>query len=236
MRPEFSGSDKIGDIVARFPNGADILKEYQIDFCCGGQRPLSTALSELGLDEAEVLGKLQMSYDYLKGKDLSTVDWREEKISELVDHILNTHHVFLKRELPQLSELVTTILRAHGASHGDVLKKVHKLFHTLKMDIEQHLITEEEVLFPLIREYGMNPDPSILAKILPITDELEKEHDGAGDIIKELRKITGQYGIPEDVCTTFENTFEKLEALESDLFQHIHLENNILFPRLGISR
>lgn len=236
MEPVFNGSEKLGDIVARFPKAADILREYQIDFCCGGQRPLSTAISELGLDEAEVLGKLQMRYDELKGKDLSTVDWREAESNELVDHILNTHHVFLRQELPLLSELVTTILRAHGATHGGVLSKVHKLFHTLKMDIEQHLITEEEVLFPLIREYGMNPAPSILGKILPITGELEKDHDGAGDIIKELRKITEQYGIPEDVCTTYEKTFEKLEALESDLFQHIHLENNILFPWLEQDR
>ncbi len=232
MDPVFHRSDKLGDIVARFPKAAEIFKEYRIDFCCGGQRPLSEALEELALDEAELLGQLEESYEEMKGRELTSNDWRKAAFTELVDHILNVHHAFLLRELPRLSDLVTTILRAHGASHGDVLSRVHRLFHTLKMDLEQHMITEEEVFFPLIRKYEENPDPAVLEKIVSIAGELEKEHDGAGDIIKELRDVTDNYGIPEDVCATYEATYEKLKELEADLFQHIHLENNILFPRL----
>ena len=227
----FSSSERIGDIVARFPKAGEIFTEYGIDFCCGGQRPLSEAIEEKGLDEAEVLVRLGTSYQEILGQDREDVDWREEPAPKLLDHVLNTHHVYLRHELPQLSGLVTTILRVHGASHGEVLSKVHRLFHNLKMEIDQHLIKEEEIVFPLIREYAENPTSSQLKMIVDMNGKLMKVHDGAGDILKELRKITDQYSVPADGCSTYEMTYRKLEELESDLFQHIHLENNVLFPQ-----
>jgi regulator of cell morphogenesis and NO signaling len=228
----FSSSEKIGDIVARFPKAGEIFTEYAIDFCCGGFRSLSEAIKEQGLDEKIVLGRLGKSYQETLGTDRKDTDWRQEPTTILIDHILNTHHVFMRRELPQLSDLSTTILRVHGASHGEVLSKVHRLFHNLKMEIDQHLIKEEEIVFPLIRDYVENPVSSQLISIVEMNNELMKEHDGAGDVLKELRKVTDQYSVPEDGCPTYMKTYRKLEDLESDLFQHIHLENNILFPRL----
>ena len=227
----FSSSERIGDIVARFPKAGEIFTEYGIDFCCGGQRSLSEAIEEKGLDEAEVLVRLGTSYQEILGQDREDVDWREEPAPKLLDHVLNTHHTYLRRELPQLSGLVTTILRVHGASHGEVLSKVHRLFHNLKMEIDQHLIKEEEIVFPLIREYAENPTSSQLKRIVDMNGKLMKVHDGAGDILKELRKITDQYSVPADGCSTYEMTYRKLQELESDLFQHIHLENNVLFPQ-----
>ena len=135
----------------------------------------------------------------------------------------------MRRELPQLSDLSTTILRVHGASHEE-LSKVHRLFHNLKMEIDQHLIKEEEIVFPLIRGYAENPTSSQLKRIIEVDSELMKEHDGVGDVLKELRKVTDQYSVPEDGCATYEMTYLKLKDMESNLFQHIHLENNILFP------
>ena len=228
----FSSSEKIGDIVARFPKAGEIFTEYSIDFCCGGFRHLSDAIKEQRLDEKEILGRLGKSYQETLGTDRKSIDWRQEPTTKLVDHILNTHHVFMRRELPQLSDLSTTILRVHGASHGEVLSRVHRLFHNLKMEIDQHLIKEEETVFPQIRDYLENPDSSQLIRIVELNNELMKEHDGAGDVLKELRKVTDQYSVPEDGCPTYMKTYRKLEDLESNLFQHIHLENNILFPRL----
>ena len=228
----FSSSEKIGDIVARFPKAGEIFTEYAIDFCCGGFRSLSEAIKEQGLDEKIVLGRLGKSYQETLGTDRKDIDWRQEPTTNLIDHILNTHHVFMRRELPQLSDLSTTILRVHGASHGEVLSKVHRLFHNLKMEIDQHLIKEEEIVFPLIRDYVENSASSQLEKIVDMNRELMKEHDGAGDVIKELRKVTDQYSVPSDGCPTYIMTYSKLEDMESNLFQHIHLENNILFPRL----
>lgn len=227
----FSSSERIGDIVARLPKAGEIFTAYGIDFCCGGHRPLSEAIEEQGLDEAEVLGRLAKSHQETLGRERKDVDWRQEPTADLIDHILNTHHVFMRRELPQLSDLSTTILRVHGASHGEVLSKVHRLFHNLKMEIDQHLIKEEEIVFPLIRGYAENPTSSQLKRIVEVDGELMKEHDGVGDVLKELRKVTDQYSVPEDGCATYEMTYRKLEEMESNLFQHIHLENNVLFPR-----
>jgi regulator of cell morphogenesis and NO signaling len=228
---EIQSSEKIGDIVARFPKAGDIFTEYSIDFCCGGNRPLIEAIKEQNLDEKEVLGTLRKIYQKTLGQDQKDTDWRQASTSKLIDHILNTHHVYMRRELPQLSDLSTTILRVHGASHGE-LSQVHRLFHNLKLEIDQHLIKEEEIVFPLLKDYAENPSSSKLTKIVDLNGELRKEHDGAGDVVKELRKVTDHYSVPSDGCPTYIMTYSKLEDMESNLFQHIHLENNILFPRL----
>jgi len=111
---------------------------------------------------------------------------------------------------------------------------VHKLFHTLKTELEQHLIKEEEILFPMIKRYEAEPSDDLYKNMKETTAETEEEHEAAGDILKELREITAEYTVPQDGCGTYRRTFEILEELEADLFQHIHLENNILFHRLGI--
>ena len=228
---EIQSSEKIGDIVARFPKAGEIFTEYSIDFCCGGNRPLIEAIKEQNLDETKILEKLRKSYQKTIDQDQKDTDWRQAPTSKLIDHILNTHHVYMRRELPQLSDLSTTILRVHGASHGE-LSKVHRLFHNLKLEIDQHLIKEEEIVFPLLKDYAENPSSAKLNKIVDLNSELRKEHEGAGDVVKELRKVTDQYSVPADGCPTYIMTYSKLEDMESNLFQHIHLENNILFPRL----
>jgi iron-sulfur cluster repair protein YtfE (RIC family) len=147
-------------------------------------------------------------------------------------HVLLLHS--RDRILPELSEYVAKILRAHGANHNELFN-VHKLFHTAKADLEQHLIKEEEILFPLIKDYDKAPTKDRLETIRKTLGETEAEHDAVGKILKEIRRITRDYSIPEDACTTFVKTYQRLQELESDLFQHIHLENNILFRNLQIT-
>ncbi len=230
----FSSSHSIGEIVSEMPKAGDIFKEYRIDFCCGGNRPLKEAIKEQGLDEAEVIGRINRAYEEVQKKSNEHLDFKMMPPSELIDHIVNTHHAYLRRELPQISDYVNTILRVHGKAHGDVLFKVHKLFHTLKADLEQHLIKEEEILFPMIKDYDNKPSMEMVNRVASVIRELEDEHEGAGGILKELREITGNFTAPEDGCGTYRLTFQKLEELESDLFQHIHLENNILFRAFGV--
>lgn len=227
----FHSSQKIGEIVTKFPKSADILKEYKIDFCCGGDRPLLTAIKEQGLSEPEVLDKINNLYEKFKSTEIEDRNWTEAPFGELIDHIVNTHHAYLGVELPRLSELTTKILRVHGEHHPE-LSKVHKLLHTLKMELESHMIKEETVQYPAIKEYEKNKTEQSLNKAVKITKELEDEHAEAGDILKELRKITNDFAVPADGCNTYRLTYAKLEELEADTFQHIHLENNILFPRL----
>ncbi len=228
---DFTIEDRIGKIVTRFPGAMEIFKEYEIDFCCGGGRPLYEAVKELGLNEKEVIEKINRVYQEQKATG-DRINWEEAPLSEMIDYIINKHHSFLQEKLPQISSLSNNVLRAHSINHGEELSKVHRFFHNLKTDIEQHLIKEEEITFPLIKKYEKEPGPDTLDKISSVVKELEEEHEIAGDILKKLRKTTGGYRIPDDGCESYELTYQLLEELENDLFQHIHLENNILFPRL----
>ncbi|MGA8943051.1 MAG: iron-sulfur cluster repair di-iron protein [Thermoactinomyces sp.] len=231
MSKRFDGTDKIGEIVSVFPGASNLFKQYQIDFCCGGNRTLSSALRQMGLNEETFLAELNEAYEKANQRTNQDTDWRNVSYADLISHIVNTHHGYLNNELPILSQFVTKILRVHGPNHPE-LASLHRAFHQLKMDLEQHLVSEEEILFPLILEYEKTGSVSALEKALQKIDELESEHDDAGNLLKEMRKITNQYTLPEGACRTYTLTFQKLEQLESDMFQHVHLENNIMFPRL----
>lgn len=228
----FSKNDKIGYVVVQFPKAADIFKKYHVDFCCGGDRPLAAAFAEQNLDESEILEQLNGSYtEYLQSTNDTTKDWSEQSLTNLVDHIVETHHQYLNMNLPAIGELALKILRVHGDKHPE-LYRIHKLFNLLRTELEQHLITEEVELYPVIKEYEITSSMKDLNKIKKIVTNLEDEHETAGGVLKELRSITKNFTPPEDVCASYKLTFKKLEELESDIFQHIHLENNILHPRL----
>jgi regulator of cell morphogenesis and NO signaling len=230
----FNSAQSLGEIVSIMPKAGEVFKQYKIDFCCGGNRPLIEAIKEQNLNENEILKKLDEAFIENEKIKNATKDFREMSPTELIKYIENKHHAYVKKALPELSELTTKIMRVHGINH-DVLFRVHKLFSAMKADLEQHLYKEEELLFPLIEEYDLNPSGDHLVKIRKVIKELEDEHEAAGNILKELRKITEEYKVPEDGCSTYSMTFNKLEEFEADLFQHIHLENNILFKKLGIN-
>ena len=230
---KFNSSQTVGEIVSIMPKASEIFKQYKIDFCCGGNRPLSEVLYELHLDVNLILNKInEVSEENVNTKEVS-MNFRRLTSSELIEHIENTHHDYTKRVLPELGELTTKIMRVHGINHR-VLFSVHKLFSMLKTELEQHLLKEEQILFPLIKEYDKNPSVKQLQNINEVINETEDEHEAAGDILKELRKITDDFKVPNDGCNTYVITFKILEELEADLFQHIHLENNILFKRMNL--
>lgn len=232
---KFTGNQKIGEIVTKFPTAAEIFQKYRLDFCCGGDRTLSTAIKEdkVKISEEKILEEINKAYEiFLERSEKSEKrDWTEAPIDELVDHIINTHHKYLFDNLPKISKLTMTILRVHGNTHPE-LSQVHKLFNSIKMELEEHLIKEETIQYPAIREYLKTKSKEDLRKAVNIIRDLEEEHTNAGNILKELRRVTNDYKIPDDVCETFELTYAKLQEMESDIFRHIHLENNILFPRL----
>ncbi|MGN2339552.1 iron-sulfur cluster repair di-iron protein [Clostridium cagae] len=228
---KFNSNQKIGDIVTKFPKVADIFKEYKIDFCCGGDRTLITAIKEQGVNETELLERINDSYEKLKNNIYSKDrNWVEAPLDELVDQIVNVHHAYLYENLPKISELTTKILRVHGEKHPE-LSRVHKLFHTIKMELEAHLIEEETIQYPAINAYLRSNSEADLDKAINIINQLQDEHIGAGNILKELREITNDYDLPSNACTTYRLTYFKLQEMESDIFKHIHLESNILFPR-----
>ena len=230
MEYVFNEQSNIGEVITKFPKAGDLFKSYRIDFCCGGNRPLIDAINERNLSSEEVVGKLNELFYDMKERNEREIDWNSATYAELIDHIVNKHHRYLNEELPQLTPYVTKVLRVHGAEHTH-LARVHTLFNQLKSELEQHTIKEDTEAFPLILEYEKNPSTENMTRMKNLIEELESEHDGAGDIIKELRDITNDFTPPFGACGTYRLVYQRLEHLESDLFQHIHLENNILFPR-----
>lgn len=229
MENMFTAQSTVGEIVAMFPKASDLFKTYKIDFCCGGNRPLAEALAEKNVPVEDVLHQLQTMYQ----QSLEKVEknWLEASYTELIDHIIQKHHRFLMEELPQLSPYVTKVLRVHGPEQPHLVQ-VHKLFNELKTELEQHLMKEETKAFPLIIQFEQHPTKENEQAMKQVIEELVAEHDTAGDIIKEIRQITNDFTPPFDACGTYRLVYNRLEALEEDLFTHIHLENNILFPRI----
>ena len=158
-------------------------------------------------------------------------------LGELIDHIVATHHGYMKTALPRLRVFVPTVLNAHGEHHGDVLGRVQDLFNALDAEISSHLMKEEQVLFPYLaaleahaREGKPLPPACFGSARYPIR-QMEHEHESAGQALAQLREVTHDYALPADACPTFAAMYEELQRMEADLHQHIHLENNILFPR-----
>lgn len=231
MNTVINVNQTVGEIVAMLPKASEIFKQYKIDFCCGGDRKLSSAVKEQNLDEGEVLRKLNETFLENSKAGTGGKSFTEMSLRELTQYIEDTHHVYVRKVLPELGELTVKIMKVHGQKHA-VLFRVHKLFSTLRAELEQHLIMEEEVVFPLIAEYDKTSSAQSFEKAKQVIRQTEDEHEAAGNILKELRKITEDYSVPEDGCSTYYLTFKTLEELEADLFQHIHLENNILFKKM----
>lgn len=231
----FTEQSHTGDIVTQLPSASRIFKEYRIDFCCGGNRPIGEVLEEKNLNAEEILNVLNTMYADTRNVPTTGQDWTKASYSYLVDHIISKHHAYLKNVLPELGGYVTKVYRVHGQRHPE-LATLYKQYHNLKIELEEHMIHEEDQLFPLVGQYENSQDPVLLAQVLELNEQMEQEHDVAGDHLKEIRRCTGDFTVPEDACTTYRLTYLKLAELEDDLFQHIHLENNILFPRLASER
>ena len=232
MSVTITANEKLGDIVVKFPQASEIFKRYGIDFCCGGDQILADALEEHSVDGTLLINVLNQTYDEAVKQGIEIVDWSAVSLSQLIHHIVNTHHAYLQQVFPSLTELTAKILRVHGKHHGEVLAQVHRLFNRLRMDMEEHMIKEEEAVFPQVVNYEIEPSYEKLEVLIRDIQELDREHDETGDIVKELRRVTDNYALPEDACKTYTSVFEKLQELESNLFQHIHLENNVLFVHL----
>lgn len=231
MIKNFLASDRVGDIVAVFPGASNIFLQYRIDFCCGGNRQLTEAIAEKNLEENIILSELNEKYKEFQMNNEKYTDWAKEALSKLIDYIVGIHHAYLVAELPRISELILKILKVHGRNHKELFE-IHRLFNTVRTELEGHLIKEEEFLFPLIKKYELSRNDENRKEAIALINELEKEHTGAGDIIKEIREIANHYVVPTDACRTFELTYKKLSEFEVDTFQHIHLENNILFKNI----
>lgn len=232
IRPDMT----VGELVVQFPQLRLRLEKMGIDYCCGGKLPLSTAAKQAGIDWPVLLAELKevrVSDQKISGN----TDWNRVSLSVLVDHIVDTHHAFLKEQLPRLDQLAARVEKAHAAEHGNMLSHLRRVYGSLRNELEPHLLKEEEILFPAIKGIdafmtgsGTRPVVHCGSVANPIR-QMEHEHDTAGNALVELRQLTDNYQLPPDACQSFAALYDGLQALEADLHEHIHLENNILFPK-----
>ena len=232
MNKIINKNQSLGEIVSIFPGAAQIFNRYKIDYCCGGHDTLAGALVAIAIENDEIIEELNNEYEKFIKSNSEYKDWRKENPSALIKHIVQTHHEFTKKQLKEIDTLLFKVLKVHFKLHSEELLKVHRYFGTLKTELEEHLIKEEENLFPLIENFEITKDDSVLSKIHQVIKDTEDEHDAAGNIIKELEKITRDFNAPEGACTSFKLVYTKLHDLEKDLFIHIYLENSVLFNML----
>lgn len=223
----------LAQIVNNNHRAAAVFEKYHLDFCCKGKRSLQQACEEGQLNIAEVLSELDIAVEY--GNSNAVIDYDKLSLSQLAEYITAIHHQYVKKEMPAIAMYLQKIASKHGGRHPEMLK-VFEVFIALKEELDVHIQKEEVVLFPRIKEMenqltsGNRPNVHISYLKSPIS-MMEQEHDHAGAAMSEIRKLTGDYSLPDDACTTYKLSFEALQAFELDLHQHVHLENNILFPK-----
>ena len=212
----------LGDVVNRRPGAARVLQAFDLDFCCGGDRPLSAACAERGIDTSVVM-------DALADVPLAaSPDWVAMGPVELVDHLEATHHAYLHRELEFLDVLAEKVAAVHGGRHPELLDVLAD-FRELTDDLVPHLAKEEQVLFPMIRRLAGGEVPEFGSVEAPISVML-REHDAAGALLSQLRARTGGFHVPDDACSSYWSLYSGLEELEANTHLHVHKENNVLFP------
>lgn len=219
----------LGDIVNTNPLLAPELQRRGFDFCCHGARTLEVAAAELGLDPEVVAAELSAV-----GGDQPPAEWVSLTPVELIDHIVSVHHEYLHEELPRIDALVHKIVSVHGERHPE-LAEVLDRFVVLRADFEPHLLREEREVFPALRELAVaGPDGSVLpgSELDRQIDQLTEEHEVVGELLEDLRRITGDYTVPADGCATYAETYRALGVLEADTHLHVHKESNVLIPAL----
>jgi len=220
----------IGRMVAGSPRLSRVFEEFKIDYCCGGKRPLEEVCREKQIDVDHLIERLSQAESL--PAEPADQDWSSASLAELCDHVENTHHAYLRRELPRLAAIIAKVVHAHGANHPE-LAGVQSAFSELRAELEPHMMKEERVLFPAIRHleaHGMAM-PFPFGSLSNPVRVMCSEHDHAGDALERLRQLTGDYLSPWGACNTYHVMLEGLESLERDMHQHVHKENNILFPR-----
>lgn len=224
----------VRDYAIENPQTIAVFESFGIDYCCHGNRPLdeSCAAADLSLDD--VVRALEAAV--AKPHRPTERDLQAGSLAELISHIIRTHHVFVRAQIPEIEKLLAKVESKHGQNHPE-LTKIRIVFHGLGEELMTHLMKEESVLFPYVErmeESVVAGDPILPPPFGTVANPvrmMEHEHDNAGIALRLLRDASNNFTAPADACTSFRALYTALENFEKDLHQHIHLENNVLFPR-----
>lgn len=221
-----SASQSVGDLAVETPGAARVFEQMGIDFCCGGKKSLSEACKDKGIELKVVL---QAIADQTRKNSTDAPDrhWRQEPMQSLMAHIVERHHQYVRSETPRIENWLVKCVAAHGAHHPE-LSQIQHTFAAMVSEMAQHMAKEELILFPaIVRAESGHANTSLAAPVRMMMSE----HDNAGRDLAEIRKLSADYTVPSDACDTYRTLLKALGEFESDMRRHVHLENNILFPR-----
>ena len=232
---KISGNDDetLGQIAAKDLRKAEVFKKYGLDFCCGGKKTVKEACAEKGIDVTKVEQELQNAYKLPTSRPLPYDDWSLDFLS---DYIVNTHHSYVRKNLPDIMAYGKKVMQVHGDQHPELLH-IYQLIEEVNTELSSHMIKEEQVLFSYIKELVAAKSNSKLSHAAqfgtvqnPI-NMMEMEHELVGKNLAEIRDLSNNYTLPADACASYNLLYNLLNEFEEDLHLHIHLENNILFPK-----
>ncbi len=224
---------KVRDLVVQNFHAAELFEKLGIDFCCKGNKNLKEALTEKQIPEKIFIEELNKVNYSSAGETERYSEW---DLNFLAQYIVNNHHGYVRNAVPQISAHLQKVFNAHGEKYP-YIKEVQNEFAAIAEELMSHMMKEERVLFPLIKylvdskNFNEKPKNGGYGTIQNPINQMEREHVSAGNSLQKIRELTSDFNLPQDACTTFRLTYQELEEFEADLHKHIHLENNILFPR-----
>ncbi len=230
-----STTKTVRELAVENPTATRVFEKLGIDYCCGGNQSLKQACERAKLSVDDVIDSLEMAEETSRATKVMH-DWATEPLSELITHINNTHHKYTREEIARLRPLFQKVCSVHGKNHSELFR-MQSSFEGVAQELTLHMMKEEKVLFPYIvrmEEAFIEKSPVVPAPFGTVQNPIammEHEHDSAGSALREMREDSDNYNAPVDACISYQTLFKALQEFEADLHQHIHLENNILFPR-----
>jgi regulator of cell morphogenesis and NO signaling len=227
-----TGSTTIRDIVAQDFRAAAVFQRHRIDFCCGGDRPIAEACQAKGLDPALVIAEVEAATN-IPGDVPRFGEW---ELDFLANYIVANHHAYVRKAVANITTHVRKVAAVHGERHPEAIE-IARHFDAVAQDLLQHMVKEERMLFPYISQLaqavreGSQPPVAPFGTVANPIRAMESEHQRAGDLMAEIRRLSGDFTPPADACTTYKVSYQELEEFEGDLHRHVHLENNVLFPK-----
>lgn len=232
---EIDATRMVKEIVLEEPASAKVFEQIGIDYCCGGDRTLSDACRATGVDVEDIAQLLEAEKSSIATED-ECIDWNKRSLTRLINLIVEKHHTFCRAEIPRIKALLGKVTQVHGSLHHE-LRRIQALFTELGDELLIHLLKEEQILFPQIvgiegaSAHRMPSRQAILPRVQSPIQTLILDHDSAGAALHEIRRLSQNYQAPADACGSYRALYGALQSFEAGLHQHVHLENNILFPR-----
>lgn len=229
----FTKDTRVKEIAVANPGAKRVLEDAGVDYCCGGEKPLDDACMKAGVSAEEILKRLQENSKQVGSED---TNWSTAALCELTQHILAKHHKYVRDAVPRMTGLLAKVKAKHGQNHPE-LAAIEERFFDLGQEMYSHMQKEEQILFPYIervereRREKRKPERPFFGTVRNPIHMMMQEHDSAGELLSEMHKLSGGYQAPKEACESYRELYRSLAEFEADMHTHVHLENNILFPR-----